>query len=69
MSNVLVVVSKMKSYIKEKHGYNTSGDVADKLTQIIQAECDKAAMNAQAEGRKTLMARDFKSGSEVGSSF
>lgn len=56
---VLVVVSKLKAYIKAKYDYNTSNDVIDKLTEMIRIECDKAADRARADGRKTVMGRDF----------
>lgn len=57
---VLVVVSKMKQYVKDKADMNTSGDVADVLSKIIRHACDQAIDQARADGRKTLMARDFK---------
>lgn len=61
MSNeVLVVVSKMKQYIRDISGMNTSEDVNQVLSDRIRLECDKAIAKAQADGRKTVMARDFK---------
>ena len=59
-SEVLVVVSKMKQYIRERSEMNTSEDVNQIISEIIRAECDKAIVNARADGRKTVMARDFK---------
>ncbi len=59
-SEVLVVVSKMKTYINEKSDMNTAGDVADLLSDKIRRLCDEAMDQARAEGRKTVMARDFK---------
>lgn len=58
---VLVVVSKMKQYIKDRADMNTSGDVSDVLSDIIRRACDEAIDQARADGRKTVMARDFKS--------
>lgn len=61
MSNeVLVVVSKMKQYIRDVSEMNTSEDVNQMISQMIRSECDKAILNAGADGRKTVMARDFK---------
>ena len=61
MSNeVLVVVSKMKQYIRDISEFNTAEDVNQALSEIIRAECDKAIGKARADGRKTVMARDFK---------
>lgn len=58
--DILVVVSKLKNYIKEKHGLNTSEAVAERLSDIIRSRCDEAAVWARSDGRKTLMDRDFK---------
>lgn len=57
--DILVVVSKLKAYVKARADMNTSGDVSEALSRIIRSECDKAIENARADGRKTLMARDF----------
>jgi histone H3/H4 len=59
-SEVLVVVSKMKQYIKDKADMNTSGDVADILSVQMRRACDRAIEVARADGRKTVMAKDFK---------
>lgn len=55
----LVVVSKLKAYIKSAAGMNTSGNVAPKLSAIIRSLCDRAVENAKNDGRKTVMDRDF----------
>ena len=61
MSNeTLVVVSKMKQYIREVSEINTSEDVNQIISEMIRIECDKAIVNARADARKTVMARDFK---------
>ncbi len=59
MSEVLVVVSKTKKYIKDKSGMNTSASATEALTNIVQKLCDKAIENAANDGRKTVMDRDF----------
>ena len=43
MSQVLVVASKVKGYIKEKSGMNTSASVIDALTKIVENELRKAS--------------------------
>ena len=58
---VLVIVSKMKAYIRDKSGMNTSGNVASALSDMIRRECDKAIEQAKKAGRKTVMDRDFVS--------
>lgn len=59
-NEVLVVVSKLKSYIKAKSGgMNTSDTVMDVLSQRLRDLCDDAIYKARQEGRKTVMDRDF----------
>jgi hypothetical protein len=58
--DVLVVVSKMKTYVKARSGMNTSDGVTDVLSDKIRKLCDAAIEVAQADGRKTVMDRDFK---------
>ncbi len=57
---VLVVVSKMKQYIKDLSEMNTSEEVNQILSDKIRNECERAIENARADGRKTVMARDFR---------
>ncbi len=57
---VLVVVSKLKNYIRGKSGMSTSGNVAPFLSDTIRQMSDKAIEKAKADGRKTVMDRDFK---------
>ncbi len=57
---VLVVVSKLKNYIRDKSGFNTSGNVAPRLSDMIRTLCDGAIERARKDGRKTLMDRDFE---------
>jgi histone H3/H4 len=59
MSDVLVVASKVKSYIKDKSQMNTSGSVPEELSKRVAALLDKAIENAKADGRKTVMDRDI----------
>jgi histone H3/H4 len=56
---VLVVASKLKSYIRGKSGMNTSAAVMGALSNRIRQLCDQAIENAKREGRKTVMDRDF----------
>ena len=52
----LVVKSKIKSVVKE---LNVASDVAESLNGAILSEIAKAAARAQANGRRTLQARDI----------
>jgi histone H3/H4 len=57
---VLVVASKLKGYIKGKAGLNTSAAVMEVLSAKVRDLADQAIAKAQAEGRKTVMDRDFQ---------
>ena len=57
--DVLVVASKLKSYIREKSGMNTSSAVIDAVSDKVRVLCDQAIENAKRDGRKTVMDRDF----------
>ena len=56
---VLIIVSKVKGYIKTKSEMNTAANVAPKLTEMVQRLCDQAIARARKDGRKTVMDRDF----------
>jgi len=58
--DVLVVVSKLKAYVKARSGMNTSDGVTDVLSAKLRKLCDAAIEVAQADGRKTVLDRDFK---------
>lgn len=60
MGETLVVVSKVKAYIKKKAQMNTSASAMPALTKIVEEACNKAIENARREGRKTVMDRDFE---------
>ncbi|NCN27416.1 hypothetical protein GW915_07550 [bacterium] len=61
MSEVLVVASKVKNYIKEKGDCNTSGETITALSSTIEKILEGAIQSAKAQGRKTVMARDVNS--------
>ncbi|OHC01853.1 MAG: hypothetical protein A2Z57_08675 [Planctomycetes bacterium RIFCSPHIGHO2_12_39_6] len=56
---ILVVVSKLKQYIRSVSGMNTAGNVAPALSDTIRKLCDQAIEKAKTDGRKTVMDRDF----------
>lgn len=58
-SETLVVVSKLKKYIKSESGLNTSSGAVDILSNKVRDLCKQAIQNAQGDGRKTVMDRDF----------
>ncbi len=61
MSNqeVLVVISKLKKYIKEQAGMNCAGNVAPVVSQMVRELTDAAIAAAAKDRRKTVKDRDF----------
>ena len=55
---VLIVVSKMKKYIKERSGMNCSDAVAEMLSEHVRAICDDSIRAAARDDRKTVLDRD-----------
>jgi histone H3/H4 len=55
---ILIVVSKMKKYIKDRSGMNCSDAVAEMLSDHVRAICDDAIRAAARDERKTVLDRD-----------
>lgn len=60
MADVLVVASKVKKFIKEKAGFNTSAETLEGLSQKVERICLAAIEKAKADGRKTVKGRDLE---------
>ena len=58
--DVLVVVSKLKAYVKARSGMSTSDGAVDVLSAHLRKLCDEAIRHAGTAGRKTVMDRDFE---------
>lgn len=56
---VLIIASRLKEYITARGDMNTSGGVVEVLSDHVRIICDRAIDNARADGRKTVMDRDF----------
>ena len=56
--DMLIVISKLKKYIRDRSGMNTSDAVADVLSEHVRLICDHAIHAAHADGRKTVLDRD-----------
>lgn len=56
---LLVVVSKVKKYVRDRSGMNTSDGAMAPLSEHIRALCREAIRHANEDGRKTVMDRDF----------
>ncbi len=55
----LVVISKVKKYIKDQADFNTSASFFTPLSEDIAKACREAMSHAQKLGRKTVMGKDF----------
>jgi histone H3/H4 len=56
--DILIVVSKMKKYIKDRAGMNCSDAVAEMLSDHVRVLCDDAIRSAARDERKTVLDRD-----------
>lgn len=56
---VLIVVSKLKEYIRAQSDLRTSDELPDALSEEIRRVCLFAIENARKDGRKTVMGRDI----------
>ncbi|MCL4683659.1 hypothetical protein KJ059_02795 [Myxococcota bacterium] len=56
---VLIVTSKLKAYIRARSGMSTSDRCVDPLSDAVRELADRAIEKARAEGRKTVLDRDF----------
>ncbi|MBS1982682.1 MAG: hypothetical protein JST16_00805 [Bdellovibrionales bacterium] len=55
---ILVVASKVKSFIKEKGECNTSAETIEAISKVVEKVLSSAIQSAKSDGRKTVMARD-----------
>lgn len=58
-SDVLIVVSKLKKYVRDRSGMNTSDAVAAILSDHVRELCREAIRQAGQDGRRTVLDRDF----------
>ncbi len=59
MSEILVVSSKIKKFVREKAGFNTSAETLEAISQRVEKICADAIERARSDGRKTVKARDI----------
>ncbi len=57
--DILVVVTRVRKYVADKSGMNTSASAYEALSDKIRNLCDAAIQVARTDGRKTVMDRDF----------
>lgn len=58
--DVLIVASKLKAYVRARAGMNTSDRCVEPLSDAVRELADRAIEKARAEGRKTVLERDFE---------
>ncbi len=58
-TEVIVVASKVKAYIKSQGEMKTSSNVLQALSNKIRSLCDEAIETARSDGRKTVLDRDI----------
>ncbi|MCW5808068.1 MAG: hypothetical protein KIT31_37295, partial [Deltaproteobacteria bacterium] len=56
--DILIVVSKMKKYIRDRSGMNCSDAVAEMLSEHVRVLCDDSIRAAARDERKTVLDRD-----------
>jgi hypothetical protein len=56
--DILIVISKLKKYIKDRSGMNCSDAVAEVLSDHVRALCDDSIRAAGRDERKTVLDRD-----------
>lgn len=57
---ILIIASRLKDYIQARAEMSTSASVMDVLSDHVRILADRAIDQARAEGRKTVMDRDFE---------
>ena len=57
---VLIIASRLKDYIRDQSEFNCSADVMDELSAIVRDLTRDAIRQARAEGRRTVMGRDYR---------
>jgi hypothetical protein len=56
--DILIVVSKLKKYIKDRSGMNCGDAVAEVLSDCVRALCDESIRAAGRDERRTVLERD-----------
>jgi hypothetical protein len=58
-AEILVVVSKLKKYVRDWSGMNTSDSAMSVLSEHLRELCREATRQAGMDGRRTVLDRDF----------
>jgi hypothetical protein len=57
---VLIIASRLKEFVQAEAQFNTSADVMEALSTIVRDATRDAIARARTEGRRTVMARDYR---------
>lgn len=60
-TDILVVASKLKDYVRERSGFNTSDRVMLVLSDVLRKLCDQGIAHARRRGRDTVDGADVPS--------
>lgn len=58
--DILIVMSKLKNYIKARSGFRTSDGVSDPLSDAVRKLCVASIKSAAQNERNTVLARDVE---------
>ena len=58
-NEVLIVASRLKDFVRDESGFNTSDRVLEPLSEIVRQVMKRAIDNAARDGRKTVLDRDI----------
>jgi len=61
-TDILIVASRLKKYIKERSGLRTADDVMPRLSDLVREACDEAIRRAREAERSTVLDRDVPRG-------
>ncbi|MBW2422114.1 MAG: hypothetical protein JRH19_26520 [Deltaproteobacteria bacterium] len=56
---ILIVASRLKNYIREQSGFNTSDTALRPLSDFVRRACGEGIRNAARDERQTVMGRDI----------
>ena len=59
MSDLLITTSKVKRFVRETGGLNTSVKCIEQLSKAVELLCKRGIENAKSDGRKTVLDRDI----------